>query len=137
MNSDEQAIRELVATWQAATKSGDLATVLGLISDDVVCMVPGREPIGKEELAAASRAMKGVSFEGTSEIVELEITGNWAWIRNRLRIVVTPPGGEPMRRSGYTLNILRKNQSGQWQVARYANLLGPDTDPVGTSTFEL
>ena len=36
MRNDEEHIRELVATWMAATKSGDVDTVLNLIADDVV-----------------------------------------------------------------------------------------------------
>ena len=40
MNDDEKAIRDLVDTWIASTKSGDMAAVLDLMSDDVVFMVP-------------------------------------------------------------------------------------------------
>jgi uncharacterized protein (TIGR02246 family) len=44
MTDDERAIRELVSTWFIATRNGDLATVLDLMADDVVFMVPGGEP---------------------------------------------------------------------------------------------
>ena len=57
MSEDERAIRELVATWMAASRAGDLDTVLGLMTEDVVFMVPGREPFGKEAFAAQSRGM--------------------------------------------------------------------------------
>jgi len=121
--NDEQAIRELVARWIAASKVGDLATVLSLMSDDVVFMVPGRAPFGKEEFAAASKSMAGVQIDGTSEIVELQVLGDWAWMRNRLRMTITPPGGKPIVRSGFTLTILRKNGERVWVIARDANLL--------------
>lgn len=39
MTEDERAIRTLVETWMTASKSGDLATVLSLMTDDVVFMV--------------------------------------------------------------------------------------------------
>jgi uncharacterized protein (TIGR02246 family) len=123
MNADEQAIRELVGMWMAASKAGDLATVLSLMSDDVVFMVPGRAPFGKEEFAAASKGMTGAQIDGTSEIEELQVLGDWAWMRNRLRMTVTPPGGKSMVRSGYTLTILKKNSAGNWVIARDANLL--------------
>ena len=42
MTDDERAIRELIETWMAASKSGDVDTVLSLMADDVVFMVPGR-----------------------------------------------------------------------------------------------
>ena len=60
MKDDEQAIRELVDQWLAATKAGNIATLLTLMADDVVFMVPGREPFGKEAFAASAREMKNV-----------------------------------------------------------------------------
>lgn len=126
MTNDERAIRELMATWMTATKAGDVATVLGLMADDVVFMVPGREPFGKEEFAAASKGMAGVEFEGASEVVELQVLGDWAWMRNKLRVTVTPPGGKAMTRAGYTLTILRKEGDGRWVLARDANLLSAE-----------
>ena len=60
MNSDEQEIRQLVATWIDATKSGDTDTVLSLMADDVVFLVTGQPPmIGKAAFAAAMRAQSG------------------------------------------------------------------------------
>ena len=85
MTQDEQAIRELVATWMAASKRGDTETVLSLMADDVLFMVPGREPFGKEEFAAAARGMTDIRIEGTSEIQEIEVTGDRAYLRNRSR----------------------------------------------------
>jgi uncharacterized protein (TIGR02246 family) len=125
MSTDEQAIREVVATWMAASQSGDLDTVLSLMSDDVVFMVPGREPFGKEAFAAQSRALaqSGAKMQGESEIVELQVQGDWAWLRNRLRVSVIPPGQAALQHAGYTLTILRKNAQGRWQLVRDANLL--------------
>lgn len=124
LTDDEKAIRALVNTWMQATKSGDAETVLSLMTDDVVFMAPGQEPFGKEAFAAASKGMKGAQFEGRSEIREIKVLGNWAYLRNHLDVSMTPPGGTPMRRTGYTLTILRKEQ-GRWRLARDANLLAP------------
>jgi uncharacterized protein (TIGR02246 family) len=123
MKADELAIRQLVETWMVATKKGDLPTVLNLMADDAIFMVPGREPFGKEVFAASSQAMKEVQIDGVSEIQELKILGDWAWIRNRLHITITPPNGKPAMRSGYTLTILRKRPDGAWVLARDANLV--------------
>jgi len=35
----------------------------------------------------------------------------------------TPPAGEPVRNSGYTLTLYRKGTDGRWRLARDANLL--------------
>jgi uncharacterized protein (TIGR02246 family) len=123
MTDDERAIRDLVATWMAASQAGDLQTVLGLMTDDVVFMVPGREPFGKEVFAAGAQGMKDVRMQGESDIRELEVLGDWAYLRNHLTVTMTPPGGKPVRRAGYTLTILRKQPDGRWLLARDANLL--------------
>jgi uncharacterized protein (TIGR02246 family) len=124
MTEDERAIRALIDDWLAASKKHDTETVLSLIADDALFMVPGREPFGKDAFADASEAMETVRFEGTSDIRELQIAGDWAWCRSRLEVAVTPPNGDTMHRSGYALTILRKNAGGAWQLIRDANLLG-------------
>ena len=68
MSDDERAIRQLIATWMAATKAGDHDAVLGLMTDDVVFMVPGREPFGKAAFAAASKDLQDLAVDGTSDI---------------------------------------------------------------------
>ena len=123
MSDDERAIRQLIATWMAATKAGDHDTVLGLMTDDVVFMVPGREPFGKAAFAAASKDMQDLAVDGTSDIVELQVLGDWAYLRNRLSVTITAPGGSRKTRSGYTLTILRKERDGKWRLTRDANLL--------------
>jgi uncharacterized protein (TIGR02246 family) len=128
METDEQEIRQLVETWMAATKAGDIETVLGLMADDVVFLLPGQPPMmGKSAFAAASKAhsSQDMQFEGTSEIREIQVLGDWAFMWTKLSVVVTQPGGAPpVMRAGHTLSILKK-QSGKWVLARDANLLGP------------
>jgi uncharacterized protein (TIGR02246 family) len=123
MSDDERAIRELVEAWMDASGRGDLATVLELMSDDVLFLTPGREPFGKEAFGAAFESTRGSALDGRSDIEEMRILGDWAWIRNHIEITVTRPGGEPIRRSGYTLTILRKEADGRWRLFRDANLV--------------
>ena len=123
MTEDERAIRGVVDRWFAVSKAGDVAAVLELMTDDVVFMTHGREPFGKAEFAATSREMAKAAMDGTSEIVELRVLGYWAYLRNRIDLTVTPPGSAPVRRSGYTLTILRKEPDGRWRLARDANML--------------
>ena len=125
MTEDERAIREVIATWMQATAAGDTATILGLMTDDVVFMVPGQEPFGKEAFAAASNAMQGATINGKSDIREIDVLGDWAYVRSYLEIEMTRPGGPTVRRKGYTLSIFRKGSDGLWRLARDANLLTP------------
>lgn len=46
-------------------------------------------------------------------------------LRNHLDLTITPEGGTPARRAGYTLTILRKQTDGRWVLTRDANLLAP------------
>jgi uncharacterized protein (TIGR02246 family) len=92
------------------------------MTDDVVFTIAGREPFGKEAFASASRGMEGVRMEGTSDIRELVVLGDWAYLRNFIAMTVTPPDGAPVKRAGYTLTILRK-VGGRWLLARDANLV--------------
>lgn len=121
--SDEQAIRKVVDRWLAASKANDLETVLSLMSDDVVFMTPGREPFGKEAFATQSKGMDDFTVEGVSDIKEIKVLGDWAWMRHHLDVKITSPDGKVSESSGYVLTILQKNPDGNWVVARDANLL--------------
>lgn len=128
MQSDEQEIRQLVSTWMAASKAGDVETVLSLMADDVVFLVPGQPVMRKADFAVAARAQSGQEapqFDGRSEIQEIRVLGDWAFMWTKLTVVVTLPGGaQSMTRAGHTLSILKK-QGGKWVLARDANMLAP------------
>ena len=121
-SDDERAIRALIATWLEASMANDLKKVLTLMTDDVVFLVPGREPFGKEEFAAGARALKDVKMEAKGDVKEVRVLGDWAWCRTHLALTLTPPDGKKVRRAGYTLTILHKEPRG-WAIARDANLL--------------
>jgi uncharacterized protein (TIGR02246 family) len=132
MTRDEQEIRDLVRRWMEASQAGDVDTVLGLMTDDVVFLVPGRPPMRKDEFAAAARAQAGPGaprMQGESEIQEVQVAGDWAFMWTRLSVKVTPPGAAaPIERAGHTLTVLRKEQ-GRWRLARDANLLATVPKP--------
>ncbi len=126
MNADEQEIRQLVETWMSATKAGDTAKVLSLMADDVVFLRPGHEPmVGKAAFSATAQpqgTQSAPKFEGTSEVQEVKVLGDWAFMWCRLKVVATMPDGKTNTRMGHTLSILKK-QNGRWLLARDANML--------------
>jgi uncharacterized protein (TIGR02246 family) len=127
MQNDEHEIRQLVATWMAASKSGDIKTVMSLMTDDAVFLLPGHV-MRKADYEAAGRAMAKAGapkFDGKSDIQELRVFGEWAFMWSNLTVVMTPPdGAASVTRAGYTLTIFRK-QNDKWLLARDANLLVP------------
>jgi len=127
MTDDERAIRGLIESWLAASKAGDTDKVLSLMSDDVVFMAAGQKPFGKTAFMAASEAQKkSVSIDGKSDILELQVLGDWAFLRQYLEVTIAPKDGSPsLTMAGNTLTILRKETDGRWLLARDANLLVP------------
>ena len=129
MNDDEQQIRDLVTTWMDATKAGDVATLLSLITDDVVFLTPGNPPMTKSDFAAASHIQASAGaprIDGNVDIQELQLVGDWAFIWTKISVTMTPQEStQSTTSSGNTLTIFRK-QDDRWLLARDANMLAPE-----------
>src|SRR5262245_54915377 len=126
MSADEQAIRNLVAEWHRATAAGDVDAVLRLMAEDVVFLVAGREPMkGRGQFEKGLRGiLTSHRIDSTSDIQEIEISGDLAYCWSVLNVRVTPiSGGDSAVRSGSALSILRKQTNGSWALVRDANLL--------------
>ena len=123
MTDDEKAIRQLVDDWTVATKKGDVETVLGLMTDDVIFMTPGNEPFGKTAFAEAMRSMNKLKIDVDNEIIELKVIGNFAFTRNRIVMTAVSSDNSAIHYSGYSLTILCKETDGRWSLMRDANLV--------------
>src|SRR5690349_21167695 len=102
MLADEQAIRHLVSEWHRATAAGDVDTVLGLMSADVVFLVPGQPPMmGREAFGKSLRSMLQTHrIESSGDIHEIQISGDLAYCWSILHVRVIPlAGGEPRERA--------------------------------------
>ena len=86
----------------------------------------------KPEFAAASRSQPGQpkpKIDATSEIQEIVVSGDWAFLWTNLSVTVSLSDTKPsFTRAGQTLTVLKKDH-GQWRIARDANLLAPVTQP--------
>lgn len=135
MPNDEQLIRDVIATWMRATAKGDLPQILKLMDEDAVFLVTGQPPMrGRDAFAAGFRkALQQFHIESTSDIQEIRVVGDWAYCWNHLSVTMTPidKGGAPVRRSGYTLTIFRKQSGGEWVLFRDANLLAVEGSTSG------
>ena len=123
---DREAIRQSVERWLEAGKKGDLATMLELLADDVLFIVPGQEPFGKQAFAAANKKqMQDMQMDATIDIKEIEVAGEWAWMRSFLNVTFTRDG-KAAKHSGHILNIWQKNSAGRWVIKRDANFVKPE-----------
>ncbi len=126
MNTDAQALRELVALWHRATAAGDVDTVLRLMAEDVVFLVAGHPPMrGRSGFEQGLRGLLAQHrVESTSEIQEIEVSGSLAYCWNQLTVRVVPrSGGSGVLRTGSALSIFCKQPDGTWLLVRDANLL--------------
>jgi len=129
MLNDEDQIRQVVSTWMEATKAHDVEAILQLMTDDVVFLVPGKPVMRKADFAAAARSQaagNAPTFDGTSDIQEIQVSGDWAFMWSKLSVVANPAdGGKATTLSGHTLSVFHR-QRGRWLLARDANLLAPE-----------
>lgn len=130
MQEDERAIRDLMATWMRATREGDRETVLSLIAEDALFLLPGHAPITKAAFAETQQAIANVRYEADFEIKDIEISGTLACVWSYLTVEVVMAEGPPMKRAGNVLTVFR-SENGKWRLARDANQLTQvDTDQV-------
>jgi len=125
MNATEEiAIRAVVTEWIAATRRGDVQAVLNLVTDDVLFLRPGHEPMDRAAFEAASRVQSSqkLQIEAESDIREVQVEGDMAFLWSKLTVAVTPAEGPTARHEGHTLTVFRK-RAGKWLLARDANML--------------
>jgi len=123
--SDEEEIRAVIERWHSASRAGDLATVLSLMTDDAIFLTPGRPPMTKDDFAESFKSWSG-SFrvESKSDIKEIYATADLAYCWSHISVVMVPvDGGKENRRSGNVLTVFRKSAADKWLLSRDANLL--------------
>lgn len=135
MKEDEKAIRELMNEWQDAAMNGDVIRLQRLLSDDVVFLTPGQPPVcGRDVFLDAFReGLQHYRIESRGEIKDICITADLAYCWTYLSVTAIPhQRGLPVRRSGNTLSVLKKQPDSGWVIVRDANMLTPQpvTVPV-------
>jgi uncharacterized protein (TIGR02246 family) len=127
MNTDEQAIRSVVDNWVRASAVADVETMLTLLADDMVFLVPGAPPFGKQQFKDAwGGPMKGAKIFADAKVEEVLVSGDFGFTRTRLRVEITTADGQSSAAKGYTMTLFRKLGDGRWVMARDANLLTPE-----------
>ncbi len=127
MTSDEQAIRAVIADWVRASAAGDVNTMLSLLADDMVFIVPGQPPFGKKKFKAAwDGPMKGAIVVPDATVEEVLISADFGCTRTRLAVRITTPDGNSSSAKGYAMTLFRRQPDGRWLFARDANLLAPE-----------
>ena len=127
MGPEEQAIREVHATWIDAVNTGDLVCLLSLMSDDVMFLNPGQAPFGRDGFPAGfSAAHQQYRIRCISELEEVVVVGEVAYTLSRDSLSVTARAtGEATQLAGHRITVYRKQPDGRWLLARDAHTLSP------------
>ena len=121
-SSDEDAQLAHEA-YVMAVNSNDLATLLGLLTEDVV-FLPPNQPIIVGKAAArlwAEAYLKAFKTHWDKPVQEFVVSGKWAFERYSFKSSDTPIGGGPVvEHTGWGLVIYHHDADGKWRVARDA-----------------
>ena len=121
-SADETAIRKLpIDDWCTAEAARDLDAKMSLFTADAVLMVPGGEKlVGQQAIRAwHETAWQGHTHECPGTIDEVQVHGDWAFVRGTFTGVLTPTsGGTPTQDSGQFINISQRQADDSWKLAR-------------------
>ena len=125
--SEESAVRAVHSSWIEAVNAGDVSRLLTLMTDDVVFLNPGREPLGREEFPHGFRTGHERAFiQCVSEIEEVAIFDQIAYTRCQDSLSVRPrSGGATMKLAGHRITIYRKQPDSRWLLARDVHTISP------------
>ncbi len=118
---DVQAILEFEQTVFDAQIAGDIDTWMSSFAEDAIVMPPNRPALTNK---LAIRQWNTPYFEQfdlheESDEREVEVAGDWAYIRAHWTWTLTPKGGgEAVKDTGNSIWILRRQPDGSWKIAR-------------------
>ncbi len=117
IEADVEAIKSLSDEIMKAYNEGDLEALTAIVAEDVVFMPPG-EPtlIGKEAIRNWHDFDK-ISFDVNITVEEVQVLGDWAFIRDIwIGTVTQNESGEKFESNYKSLIILRRQPDGTWKM---------------------
>ena len=123
MNNDLVKIQELDERDIAASKAQDYEALLGLWDKHGIVIPPSQEPIiGIDNIEKWLNQPSEIEYDVTEykhSFEERKIISDWAFEWGSYSSVAVPKdGGKPIESSGKLLRILKRQQDGEWKVAR-------------------
>ncbi|MBN1363185.1 MAG: SgcJ/EcaC family oxidoreductase [Syntrophaceae bacterium] len=127
---DSEAIKRLVGPeWEAAWAAGDAAAVAGFYTKDAVILPQNQIPIvGKSAIRSSYEAFfKKYTITGGSTVVEVEVSGDWAFMRGTYvtRVTDRKGSGPTEEDRGQWLWIVKRLSDGSWKIFRAVGVSEP------------
>ncbi|HUE84725.1 MAG TPA: DUF4440 domain-containing protein [Vicinamibacterales bacterium] len=120
-SADVEAIRAAVTRATEINRAGDASAWADLFADGAIVMPDGApEVTGQQDLQAfARRWFDPFDVLITIEPLEIEPSGDWAFVRTAVTGSLTPKaGGDPVTVNDKELAIFRRQSDGAWKVWR-------------------
>lgn len=117
---DGAAIRAVIESVESANNAGDVERWVGHFAADAVYMAPGAPAVTtREGLVEVARAGFRHAAAIDIEPVEIEVVGDWAFVRAAVTGKVTlHRSGDVVEVDVKQLVIYRRQPDGQWKIAR-------------------
>jgi len=120
--SEEDAVRRALAAFLDAVNRADYAAVIEMITDDAVFWTADAPATrGKAALEAAYDGLAAYTVHQDFEIEELQVCGDWAFVRGYESFTLDPRDGKGQRleiKRRRAISILRRQPDGSWKTAR-------------------
>ena len=119
--ADLAALEANAEAYEAAYAAGDADALAALHADDAVRMPPNAPPVVGKEAIKASFQATFEQFDGkiALSLEEVEVTGDWAFVRGASPVTLTPKaGGDPLQSEGKYMSIRKRQPDGSWKIFR-------------------
>ena len=116
----EASIRQLpIEKWCEAEAARDLDAKMSLFTSDVVWIEPGKPIlVGQDDVRTMHEAAwKDTQWQCTGTVDEVQVLGEWGFVRGTFSGKFTPSDGPTTSSSGRFINVVRQ-EGGHWKIAR-------------------
>jgi uncharacterized protein (TIGR02246 family) len=109
---------EVLERFAAFLADGDARGALSLYEPDAAFVVePGTVVTGHEDIGVALDGFAALRPTLRGDIEQVVYAGDVALVANRWVLDGTTPGGERVRLSGRSADVLRRASNGDWRIA--------------------
>jgi len=120
--ADVEAIERTALMKTEGVVNMDPETYAGAFTEDAVILPPGGPAIeGRSTILAWAEgwaANAGVEIEVDSTFDEIQVMGDWAFVRMTIARTIRSPEQDPRMDVVKTIQIQRRQEDGSWKIAR-------------------
>ena len=130
--ADRQAIKEIIAVWEAGYATGDADAVADGYDPAGYVMAEGAPLAGPEQVRANLRhTFANNDIKMLLDVMEVEFNGSWVFLAGRFASKRTPKddGSESRYHAGHFFTLLHKTDGG-WKVWRNVDTSSPDANDL-------